>query len=126
MSAGPHTIVYVEDHEDNFRLIQRLLESTGKYRVLHAADGQRGLEMIRQELPTIALLDLDLPEITGFELARLLRADPLTKDIRLVAISANVMQREQQRAIEAGCEHFVEKPVDIVALRELMADLVGG
>ncbi|MBW2731065.1 MAG: response regulator [Deltaproteobacteria bacterium] len=124
MSAAQHLIVYVEDNEDNFRLIQRLLESTGRYRVLHAPDGPSGLEMIREELPVIALLDLDLPGITGFELARLLRASPETQRIKLVAISANVMQREHQRALEAGCEFFVEKPVNIVGLRNLIAKLV--
>ena len=121
-----HTLIYVEDNEDNFLLTKRVLEAGGAYQVLWAQDGEEGLSLVREVMPSLVLLDLDIPKISGFDVARALRGDPQTAAIPLVAVSANVMNREKQRAIDCGCEAFVEKPIDIVSLRRLVDDLARG
>ncbi len=109
------TIVYIEDNAANLDLVRRVLESTGHYRVLGVEDGQAGLELVRKERPQLVLVDLDIPSMNGFEVARRLRSDrdPLVARTRIVAISANVLQNEPQASLDAGCDAFVEKPFDI-------------
>lgn len=119
-------LVYVEDNDDNFLLTKRVLEVGGRYEVRGATDGERGLALVRELSPALVLLDLDVPKLSGFEVASALRADPQTASIPLVAVSANVMNREKQLAIASGCDAFVEKPIDIVALRELVDELAVG
>ncbi|PID39127.1 MAG: two-component system response regulator [Proteobacteria bacterium] len=116
-------LVYVEDNHDNFLLTKRVLEVSGNYEVHGAADGERGLSLVRALSPALVLLDLDVPKLSGFEIAAALRRDPATASIPLVAVSASVMTREKQLAIHSGCDAFVEKPIDIVALRELVDEL---
>ncbi|MCC6748987.1 MAG: response regulator [Deltaproteobacteria bacterium] len=115
------TVVYVEDNPDNLRLVQRVLESTGRYRVLGAADGVAGLALIRHHRPAIVLLDLDLPILGGLELAKQIRTDPELAGTPVVVVSANVMHGERERCLDAGCMDFVEKPIDIVAFRGVVA-----
>jgi len=121
---SPETIVYVEDNPDNLRLVEWVLESTGKYKVYGAEDGVAGFELIRKRRPVLALLDLDLPLVDGFELARRLQADPELRQIPIIAISASVMRRERQRSLEAGCVAFVEKPFDVLNFRQLVEDCI--
>jgi two-component system, cell cycle response regulator DivK len=116
------TVVCIEDNLDNLRLVEWVLEATGRYRVLGATDGVAGLELVRQRHPQLVLLDLDLPLVDGFELARRIRSE--FRDIPVVAISASVMRDERQRSIGAGCMAFVEKPFDIVVFREVVADCI--
>jgi two-component system cell cycle response regulator DivK len=118
------TVVYVEDNLDNLRMVEWLLESTGRYRVLGAADGVVGLDLIRRERPALVLLDLDLPLVDGFELARRIRQDTELKQIPMVAVSASVMRKERQRSLEVGCMAFVEKPFDVLAFTELVGDCI--
>lgn len=129
--AGPvpsgRRVVYIEDNEANLALVRKVLEHGGKFRVLGAATGEEGLELIRQEPPDLVLVDLDLPGMNGFEVARALKADPALAHLPIVAISASVMKQERQQAIEAGCLFFVEKPFDIRELRAVVEEaLVSG
>ncbi len=117
-------VVYVEDNLDNLRLVEWVLESTGRYQVLGATDGLAGLELIRRERPALVLLDIDLPLVDGLELARRIRLDAELKQIPLVAVSASVMRKERQRCLEAGCMAFVEKPFDVIAFTELVSDCI--
>lgn len=118
------TVVYVEDNLDNLRMVEWVLESTGLYRVLGATDGVAGLDLIRREHPALVLLDLDLPLVDGFELARRIRQDAELKQIPMVAVSASVMRKERQRCLEVGCMAFVEKPFDVLAFTELVGDCI--
>ena len=118
------TIAYVEDNPDNLRLVQLVLEATGRYQVLGAPDGLAGLDLVREKRPALALVDLDLPLIDGLELVRRIRSDPDLHAIPLVAVSASVMHRERQRSLDAGCMAFVEKPFDVVVLRDLVDDCI--
>jgi CheY-like chemotaxis protein len=127
-SAGARrTIVYIEDNAANLDLVKRVLESTGHYRVIGVDDGQEGLDTVRRERPELVLVDLDVPSINGFEVARRVRGDrdPAVARARIVAISANVLQNEQAAAIEAGCDAFVEKPFDIHDFRATIGKILG-
>ena len=121
------TIVYIEDNAANLDLVKRVLESTGHYRVIGVDDGQEGLETVRRERPELVLVDLDVPSINGFEVARRVRGDrdPQVAKARIVAISANVLQNEPQAALEAGCDAFVEKPFDIHDFRATIGKILG-
>ncbi len=121
------TIIYIEDNAANLDLVRRVLESTGLYRVLGVEDGREGLELVRREKPALVLVDLDIPSINGFEVARRLRADrdPALAKVHIVAISANVLQNEPQASIDAGCDAFVEKPFDIHEFRALIGKILG-
>jgi CheY-like chemotaxis protein len=126
-SATMRTIVYIEDNAANLDLVKKVLESTGHYRVIGVEDGQIGLDTVRKERPQLVLVDLDIPSINGFEVARRLRSDrdPGISKTRIVAISANVLQNEPQASLEAGCDAFVEKPFDIHDFRALIGKVLG-
>lgn len=119
------TILYVEDDDDNFQLMKRVLESTGRYKVARAEDGQIGLEMARQLRPALILLDLNLPIMSGLEVAAALRDDNTLGPVPIVAVSANVMNNERSLARAAGIDTFVEKPIDIVEIQRLVDRLAG-
>ncbi len=109
-------VVYIEDNAANFALVQKVLEHGG-YEVIGATTGEEGLELVADRSPGVVLLDLDLPGIDGFEVARTLKGAPATEDIPIIAISASVMKQERQQALDAGCVWFIEKPFDIGELR---------
>ena len=110
----------VEDNDDGREMMAMLLGSFGT-RVLHAADGAAGLEAARAHLPDIALVDIGLPGMDGYEVARRLRADPATQGMRLVALTGYGLLEDQQRALEAGFDLHLVKPVPPGRLREAIA-----
>lgn len=119
-------IVYVEDNPANFVLVRKILEVHGEHVVEQAASGEEGLELIEGDPPALVLLDLDLPGMSGLELARRLKADARLRSIPLVAISASVMKDERNQARQAGCAGFLEKPFDIQELRRVVAEALAG
>lgn len=119
-------IVYVEDNPANFVLVRKILEVHGEHVVEQAASGEEGLERIESDPPALVLLDLDLPGMSGLELARRLKADARLRSIPIVAISASVMKDERNQARQAGCAGFLEKPFDIQELRRVVAEAVAG
>jgi two-component system, cell cycle response regulator DivK len=125
-SSVGHRILYVEDNPANLALVTKVLEHAGDYRVTGVTTGEEGLEHVRRELPDLLLLDLDLPGIDGFEVARRIKQDPALKSLPVVAITASVMKQERRQALEAGCVGFIEKPFDIEELRRLVADAIEG
>lgn len=120
------TVVYIEDNQTNLDLVVRILESTGLYLVIGAADGETGLEVIAAHQPALVLVDLDIPGLNGFEVTRQLKSssDPVLCRTPVVAVSANVLKNERAAALEAGCVDFIEKPFDISTFRERIAALV--
>lgn len=119
-------VVYIEDHPENFSLVRKALESTGRFSVLEATTGAAGLELVRSRRPAVVLLDLDLPDIDGIEVARRLQADPETETIPIVVITASVMKQEREDALRAGCIAFIEKPFDIARLRAMVDYAIDG
>jgi len=105
-------IVVVEDDADNLELVHILLDQAG-FEVLTAMDGQKGLELIKDKLPELVLLDLTIPEIDGWHLAHQLKANLQTQSIKLVALTAHALPGDRKRAIESGCDGYISKPLDI-------------
>jgi CheY-like chemotaxis protein len=121
----PALVIYVESNADTVRLVTLLLEATSRYRVLAAADGVAGLDLVQQHHPAAVLLDLDLPLIDGFELCRRIRADDASRELPLIVISASVMNSERQRSLAAGCQAFIEKPFDLPELVQALDHATG-
>ncbi|MDY0340974.1 MAG: response regulator [Coriobacteriia bacterium] len=107
---GSH-ILLVEDHPQNAYLMTYLLESRG-YEVEAVVDGTEALEALEQRAPGLILMDMQLPGIDGYEATRRIKADDRFKDIPLVAVTAHSMRGDQDKAIAAGCDLYVTKPIN--------------
>ncbi len=118
------TILVVEDHPLNRELVVDLLEAAG-YTVRQAADGRGLLARVQTERPGLILLDLQLPGVDGLTLARQLTADPATRRIPLLAMSAYAQPEEEAQAMAAGCAGFLAKPLDTRALVQTVSRLLG-
>ncbi len=105
------SILVVEDSPDIRALIRMLLEPAG-HRVSVAADGREGVEAARRERPDLVLMDLSLPVLSGWEATRQIKRDPMTSSIIVLAVTAHAMQGDRERAIAAGCDGFLSKPID--------------
>lgn len=112
-------ILYIEDNPDNMTLVQRALEARG-YKLLKAVNGLSGIAMAEECDVDLILLDVNLPDIDGYEVAqRLRRSDkPKLAYIPIIAITANALKGDAQKALDAGCDVYMSKPIDI---RELWA-----
>lgn len=110
-------ILLVEDNEMNRDMLSRRLKKKG-YEVVMAFDGQRGVEMASEENPDIILLDMSLPVMDGWDAARHLKANEATKSIPVIALTAHAMAGDRDKALEAGCDDYDTKPVDIKRLLE--------
>ena len=104
------TIMVVEDNELSRDALARRLERRG-YRVVLAVDGERAIELGRAEQPDIVLMDLGLPRVDGWEATRRLKADPATRHIPIIVLSAHAMTNDRDKALEAGGDDFDTKPV---------------
>ena len=109
------TILYVEDNEDNVYMLARRLRRHG-FEVMVARDGAQGVETARRERPDLVLMDLGLPVLDGWEATRRLKRAAETRAIPVVALSAHAMAGERERALEAGCDDYDTKPVDLERL----------
>ena len=114
MSEGAtvRRLLYVEDNEDNLYMLQLWFDVLGGYEILSARDGAAGIAMAASERPDLILMDLNLPEIDGWEAARQLKADPATRDIPIIALSAHAMSGDREKALATGCDDFDTKPVE--------------
>ena len=121
-SAEMHvrTVLYVEDNPANLMLVEDLIARRADIRLLCARDGVSGVEMARNALPDVILMDINLPGISGISALRILADDPLTTHIPVVALSANAMPRDIEKGIEAGFFRYLTKPIKI---NEFMATL---
>lgn len=113
-------ILIVDDNPTNLKLITYLVKANG-YDVDTAVDAETALIRIAAARPALILMDLQLPGIDGLELTRRLKADPLTADIRIIAVTAYAMKGDQEKALAAGCDGYVTKPIDTRALPALIA-----
>jgi CheY-like chemotaxis protein len=114
-------ILVVDDNEMNAKLLRILLSAHG-YQVSVAANAEETFALVQDVRPRLVLLDLQLPGIDGFEIARRMKADPATKGIILVAVTAFAMKGDEERARAAGCDGYVRKPIDTRALPRLVQD----
>lgn len=118
-TAG-HTLLYVEDNPANLMLVEQIIESHPQIRMLSARNGTLGVALARAHLPDVILMDINLPGISGIEALNLLRADPITARIPVIALSANVMLRDIEKGLEAGFFRYLTKPIKV---KELMSGL---
>jgi two-component system cell cycle response regulator DivK len=117
-------ILVVEDNPDNMTLIVDVLTSLN-YEVIQATDGQRGLEMVEAERPDLILMDLSLPKIDGWTATRKLKAEKDLKVIPIIALTAHAMVGDRERALEAGCDDYVSKPINIQELAAKLKKFLG-
>lgn len=114
------TILYIEDNADNRMLVRRVLEAVG-YRVIEAEDGSRGIDLLRSTTPDLVLMDINLPEVDGYEVTRRLKQEPSMAKVPVVAMTANVMKGDRERTLAAGCDGYIPKPIDIDTLPDQIA-----
>jgi CheY-like chemotaxis protein len=108
-------ILYVEDNDDNVYMLKNRLTRAG-FSVVVAADGAQGVAMAASEQPDVILMDLTLPHMDGHEATRRIKADPATKCIPVIALTANAMASDRDKALAAGCDDFDTKPVELERL----------
>jgi two-component system cell cycle response regulator DivK len=117
-------ILLVEDNEMNRDMLSRRLKRNG-YDVVIAIDGQQGVDMAASEAPDLILMDMSLPVIDGWEATRRVKANEATRGIPVIALTAHAMAGDREKAIEAGCEDYDTKPVEITRLLEKITTLLG-
>jgi two-component system cell cycle response regulator DivK len=105
-------ILYVEDNDDNVYMLKNRLMRAG-FTVVIATDGAQGVAMAQSEQPDLILMDLTLPGMDGKEATRRIKADPATKGIPVIALTANAMAGDREEALAAGCDDFDTKPVEL-------------
>ena len=111
------TILYVEDNSDNRKLVRRVLEVEG-YAVIEAKDGAQALECLGTEIIDLALMDINMPDMDGYTLTAKIKAMPKFSKLPIVAVTANVMRGDRERSLEAGCDGYIQKPIDIDTLSQ--------
>jgi CheY-like chemotaxis protein len=118
-------LLYVEDNDDNVYMLKMRLELLGDFEVLAAENGEKGCEMAAAEQPDIILMDLEMPVVDGWEAARRLKANPQTRDIPIIALSAHALAGEREKALAAGCNDFDTKPIEfdrlVATIQQILA-----
>ncbi len=121
-------ILIVEDNEMNLDMLSRRLMRLG-FDIVAAKDGETGITMVKHDRPQLVLMDMSLPVVDGWEATRRLKADPDTSDVPVIALTAHAMGGDREKAIQAGCDDYDTKPVDLQRLlgkiRTLLPDEAG-
>ena len=118
-------ILLVEDNEMNRDMLSRRLIRNG-HEVFIAIDGQQGTDMAMSQLPDLILMDMSLPVIDGLEATRRVKANDATRKIPVIALTAHAMAGDREKAMEAGCDDYETKPIEITSLLGKMEKLLGG
>ena len=117
-------VLYVEDNDDNVYMLKMRLELLDDFEVVTAEDGEKGCAMALAERPDIILMDLEMPLVDGWEATRRLKADPQTRDIPVIELSAHALAGAREKALAAGCDEFDTKPVEFDRLVATMRRLL--
>ncbi len=110
-------ILYVEDNHDNRNLIRRVLESEG-YAMTEASNAEDAMLKIHTIRPNLILMDINMPGMDGYALTARIKATPGFANVPIVAVTANVMRGDRERSLEAGCDGYIQKPIDIDILSQ--------
>ena len=113
MAAGK--ILYIEDNPENRLLIRRILQAEG-YQVFEAEDASDALHTLQNQRPDLILMDINLPEMDGYTLTSQIKSLPGMKRVPIIALTANVMKGDRERTLRAGCDGYIQKPVDVDSL----------
>lgn len=125
MAVAGETILVVDDNRENLKLARLLLRGEG-YEVLTAQDAEEALDILKSGHPRLILMDIQLPGMDGLELTRRIKADPATRGIVIIALTAYAMKGDDQKAFDAGCDGYLSKPVDTQALPRVIAEKLAG
>lgn len=117
-------VLVVEDHSDTVELLQMQLKQIGCLNVLVATDGVEALNKARDEKPHVILMDISLPLMNGFEAAQRLKADPETRSIPVLAVTAKAMPGDREKCLESGCDAYLAKPISRQELKEEIEKLL--
>ena len=118
-------ILYVEDNQDNIYVLEHRLKRQG-HTVVIACDGASGVQLAASERPDVILMDLSLPVLDGWEATRQIKAAPHTRHIPVIALTANAMTGDREKALSAGCDDFDTKPIVMPRLLEKIRALTSG
>jgi two-component system, cell cycle response regulator DivK len=109
---GSATILNIEDNFDNRMLIRRVLMAEG-YEIVEAGNAGEGLEVLKSLHPDLILMDINMPDMDGYSLTARIRSLPGYENVPIVALTANVMRGDREKSLEAGCDGYIQKPIDI-------------
>ncbi len=113
-------ILYIEDNLENRILVRRILQAEG-YDIVEAENATEALAFLERELPDLILVDINMPDIDGYTLTRQLKSQERFKAVPIVALTANVMKGDREKSLRAGCDGYIQKPVDVDALPRQIA-----
>lgn len=105
-------ILYVEDNPENRLLIRRILEAEG-YKIAEAENAKKALDYVASNTPDLILMDINMPDIDGYTLTAQLKTFPELFDVPIIALTANVMRGDRERTLAAGCDGYIQKPIDV-------------
>jgi two-component system cell cycle response regulator DivK len=123
MTDHRQRILYIEDNLENRTLAQRILTASG-YEVVVAASGVEGLALAARERPTLILVDINMPEIDGYTVTSQLREMPHLARVPIIALTANVMRGDREKTLAAGCDGYIQKPIDIDLFPQQLARFI--
>ena len=116
-------VLYVEDNPDNRLLVRRILMADD-FEVLEAANARDALHVIQSDKPDLILMDINMPEIDGYTLTTRIKAIPDMHEVPIIALTANVMKGDRERSLEAGCDGYIQKPIDVDSLPKLVNQFI--
>jgi len=120
MTVNTAAILYIEDNAENRLLVKRILIAEG-YAVLEAASASEAVEVIRRRTPNLILMDINMPDVDGYTLTSRLKALPALAHTPIIAVTANVMKGDRERSLQAGCDGYIQKPIDVDGLPRQIA-----
>jgi CheY-like chemotaxis protein len=122
--SATHTVLYVEDNLSNLTLIEHLLADHAEIKLITAMQGRLGLDLARQHHPDLILLDLHLPDMPGWEVLAQLQSDDATRNIPVVAVSADATPRQIERLLKAGARAYLTKPLEVDRFHAMLREIL--
>ncbi|HCC68359.1 MAG TPA: hypothetical protein DEP99_00510 [Nitrospiraceae bacterium] len=117
-------ILIVEDDEKNLKLMRVILKNAG-YETIEAENGEKGVKLAKENIPSLILMDIQMPVMDGIEALRILKTDPLTKDIPVIAFTSYTMKGNKERFLEEGFDGYLSKPIDVKGFLDIVKSILG-
>ncbi len=105
-------VLYIEDNADNRKLIKKLLQAHG-FEVVTAVDGASGLSLLDETSPDLIIMDIGMPHLDGFSVTEIIRQHPRHSQTPIIAVTAHAMKKDQEKSLSAGCNGYIQKPIDV-------------
>jgi CheY-like chemotaxis protein len=118
------TVLVVEDNPANLTLLRDVLSYHG-YEVIEAGNGREGIDMAFKRMPDVILMDIQMPVMNGYAAIAILKKDPRTRAIKIIAVTSFAMAGDRQRILESGADGYISKPIDIKELPKVLANYIG-